>query len=91
MPSYSVDGLISGASTGYKTGGLAYATSTNGSALRRGKLYEFLMGASSLPNAVDCAIEYDISRMSGTGTLAGTSFAPNVLDPADLEIGRAHV
>lgn len=84
MAAYVVDGLISTASTAYKTGGLAYASSGNGSALRRGKLYEFLMGASSLPNATDCAIEYDISRMTGTGTLAGSSFAPNVIDPADL-------
>jgi hypothetical protein len=84
MAAYLVDGLVSAATTTYKSGGLAYASSTNGSALRRGKLYEFLMGASSLPNATDCAIEYDITRITATTTLAGTSFAPNVIDTADL-------
>jgi hypothetical protein len=84
MAAYVVDGLVTTCTTTYKTGGMAYASSTNGSALRRGKIYEFLMGASSLPNATDCAIEYDISRMSSTGSLAGSAFTPVVIDPADL-------
>jgi hypothetical protein len=83
MASYVIDGIVASATTAYKSGGLAYASSTNGSALRRGKLYEFLMGASSLPNATDCAIEYDITRITATTTLAGTSYAPNVINPAD--------
>lgn len=85
MAAYLVDGLITAAATTYKSGGLVYASTTNGSSLRRGKLYEFLMGASSLPNATDCAIEYDITRITATTTLAGTStVVPNVLDIADL-------
>jgi hypothetical protein len=85
MAAYLCDGLVVTNTTTYKSGGLVYASTTNGSSLRRGKLYEFLMGASSLPNATDCAIEYDITRITATTTIAGTSTViPNVLDLADL-------
>jgi hypothetical protein len=90
MAAYVVRGLLATTTTTYKSGGLVYASTTNGSSLRRGKLYEFLMGASSLPNATDCAIEYDITRITATTAIAGTSTAvPQVIDLADLATAAA--
>ena len=60
-----------------------WAASTNSQSLRRGKVYEVIMGATSNPNATDCVIQYDVSRMTASGSLAGTSFVPVVLDPND--------
>jgi hypothetical protein len=51
--------------------------------LDRGKLYEVLMGATSNPNATDTVIQYAITRVTASGSFAGTSYTPNILDPAD--------
>ena len=61
-----------------------WAASTNSQSLRRGKVYEVIMGATSNPNATDCVIQYDVSRMSASGSIAGSSVLPVVLDPADV-------
>ena len=52
-------------------------------ALRRLKIYEFDVGATNVPNATDCNITIDISRMIGTTSVAGTAYTPNNTDPAD--------
>lgn len=62
---------------------IAFASTTINGAARRGKCYEVIMGATSNPNATDCVIQYDVSRMTASGSLAGTSYIPNALDPAD--------
>jgi hypothetical protein len=50
---------------------------------RRIKWYEFVVGAISNPNATDTYIQVDISRLSGTTSLAGAAVTPAPLDPAD--------
>ena len=62
---------------------IAFASTTINGAARRGKCYEVIMGATSNPNSTDCLIQYDVSRMSASGSLAGTSYVPTILDPAD--------
>lgn len=49
-------------------------------ALRRGKLYDILVGTNGTP--ADQVLEFDVSRMTANGT--GTSVTPNALDPADV-------
>jgi hypothetical protein len=41
------------------------------------------MGAASAPNATDTPIQYDLSRVTSSAS-GGTSYAPQVLDPADI-------
>lgn len=82
MPRYTVAGSNT-SSAAYHTAALVVASSSNNGGLRRGKLYEMIMGATSSPNATDCAIQYALTRVTASGSFAGTSFAPNVLDSAD--------
>lgn len=82
MAKYSVAGSNT-ASAAAHTATLAVAASTNNGGLRRGKLYEVLMGATSNPNATDTVIVYTIDRVTASGSFAGTSYAPTVLDQAD--------
>ena len=51
--------------------------------LRRLKIYEYIIGATGVPNATDCNITIDISRLSQTTSLAGTAYTPQPTDPAD--------
>lgn len=53
--------------------------------LRRAWLYEFMVGASGLPNAADCEIVWDLVRSSTLGT--GTNATPSPLDTADAAAG----
>ena len=82
MPRYTVAGSNT-ASAAYHTATMVVASSSNNGGLRRGRLYEMIMGATSSPNATDCAIQYALTRISASGTFAGTSYAPTVIDPAD--------
>lgn len=50
---------------------------------RRIKLLEYKIGATGNPNATDTYIQFDISRLSNTTSLAGTAFTPNPDDSAD--------
>lgn len=83
MPYYYVDGSLTASAAFNQHGVLAYASSGNGSALRRGRVYELLMGAASAPSATDTPIAYDLSRTTTSGS-GGTSYAPQVTDPAEL-------
>jgi hypothetical protein len=47
----------------------------------RGQIYEIEVGADGPPNATDCQIVYDVSRLTVTGT--GVASTPNPLNPAD--------
>jgi hypothetical protein len=53
--------------------------------LRRAFIYEFEVGASGTPNATDCAIVWDISAITTTGT--GTVGVITPLDQADAASG----
>jgi hypothetical protein len=46
------------------------------------------MGAASAPSATDTPIQYDLSRVTSSAS-GGTSFAPQVLDPADISTPSA--
>jgi len=80
MATYAVGGNQGTMSSSYK--GLA-ALWTPASTGRRIKLYEYKIGATGNPNATDTYIQFDISRLSQTTSLAGTAFTPNPTDPAD--------
>jgi hypothetical protein len=80
MAYYAVGGTQSTVTSTYK--GVA-ATWAPGTTPRRTKWYEFVLGATANPNATDTYIQFDISRLSGTTSLAGTALTPNPLDPAD--------
>src|SRR5437868_3123244 len=63
----------------YKTLVNAYASSTT--SLRRGKIYDLLIGTNGTP--ADNYMEWDISKFSATAVLTGTAVTPNPLDGAD--------
>ena len=80
MPNYSSSNLLGGTqqnlTSTYKTL-LALTAQTSG--LRRGFIYDLLIGTDGTP--ADNAIDWDVSRQTGAGT--STAVTPNVLDPAD--------
>jgi|SRR5581483_3675150 len=51
---------------------------TGATTLRRGWIYEFEIGASDVPNATDCPINWDISSQTAVGT--ATSITPLAID-----------
>lgn len=59
--------------TTFKTQIAALATTSN---LRRFSVVEYSLGAADVPNAVDCAIEWDLTRITvdGTGTAITVPF-----------------
>lgn len=60
--------------------------------LRRLKIYDYTVGATNVPNATDCDIVFDISRLSQTTSLAATAYTPQPTDPADgAAVGVASV
>lgn len=79
MAIYTVNNRLAGtqqslAATFKTIVGLNAATAT----LRRGRLWAMIMGADGAPNATDCQIVYDISRMTAAGT--GTAATPTAPD-----------
>jgi hypothetical protein len=50
---------------------------------RRHKWYEVIIGATGNPNATDTYFQVDISRITDTTSIAGSSFTPNPNDLAD--------
>jgi hypothetical protein len=83
MGYYAVPGSHSAVSSSYKTAALVQAATT-AAALRRGKVFEVMVGASANPNATDTYIQWDISRITASGAGAYTSWTPTALDPADV-------
>src|SRR5262249_41644146 len=80
MAKYAIGNDLGGAQQSlpatYKT--LVSMFATTGS-LRRGKLYDILIGTNGTP--ADNYVEWDVSRMTADGT--GTAITPAALDPAD--------
>jgi hypothetical protein len=81
MATYTLNGNTSAVNTVGLRGTVACWAVT--ATLKRIKWYEFVIGATAVPNATDCAIQIDISRLLSTTSLAGTAFTPNATDPAD--------
>lgn len=79
MPYYAVPGNQGTVSSGYKTGAQINATG----ATKRAKIYELMVGPSGAPNATDCSIQFDVSRITATGAGAYTTWTPTLLDTAD--------
>lgn len=78
MATYSVPGSTTVTSS-YTGAVVTWAAAT----AKRCKWYEFVLGATANPNATDTYIQVDISRITGTTSLAGAAFTPNATDPAD--------
>lgn len=86
MALYNVNNRMAGTqqamTTTFKTVvGLNAATAT----LKRGRVWELNFGADGAPNATDCQIVYDVSRMTAAGT--GTAATPTPDNPADVASG----
>ena len=84
MPYYFINGSLTASAAFNQHGALIYATTNNSTPLRRGRVYELLMGAASAPAATDTPIQYDLSRIT-TSTSGGTSYAPQCNDPAEAQ------
>lgn len=87
MPYYFVNGSLVTKTTFSDHGVIAWASSGT-TPLRRGRVYELLMGAASAPAATDTPIQYDLSRVT-TSTSNGTSYAPQANDPAEAQTPSA--
>lgn len=79
MATYALGGNQSTISSSYKGVAVSHCPATT----RRHKWYEFILGATANPNATDTYLQCDISRLTGTTSLAGTNFVPPATDPAD--------
>jgi hypothetical protein len=79
MPYYAVPGNQGTIAAGYKTAAQVNATG----ATKRIKVYELMVGPTGAPNATDCSIQFDVSRITATGAGAYTTWTPTLLDPAD--------
>lgn len=79
MPYYAVPGNQATIASTYKTGAQVNASG----ATKRIKIFELMVGPTGAPNATDCSIQYDLSRITATGAGAYTSWTPTLLDPAD--------
>lgn len=79
MGYYQVPGNQGTISSSYKTAAQANASG----ATKRGKVYEIIVGPSANPNATDCSVQFDLSRITATGAGAYTSWTPTLSDPAD--------
>jgi hypothetical protein len=81
MANYAVNNSLAGTpqnmSTSYKT--LVVVTASNATQLRRGQIYDVLIGTDGSP--ADNAMVFDISRQTAAGT--ATSVTPVALNPAD--------
>jgi hypothetical protein len=80
MAYYGIQGLQSAVSSSYKGAAASWCPASN---TKRHKWYEFILGATSNPNATDTYIQFDISRFTTTSSLAGSAYTPSPLDLAD--------
>jgi hypothetical protein len=79
MATYAVGGNQSAVTSAYKGAVATWSSAT----LKRHKWYEIIIGATGNPNATDTYVQIDVSRLSQTTSIAGTSFTPVMTDPAD--------
>lgn len=80
MPQFAFSNQLGGTpqnlSSTYKTIWRATAA-TGATTLRRGWIYEFEMGADSVPNSTDCPIMWDISSQTAAATDTTITPLPN--------------
>jgi len=81
MATYQVNGNQATVTSSPK--GSAGLWTSTAAGLRRLKIYEFDIGATGVPNATDCNITIDLSRLTYTSLLVGTVYVANPTDPAD--------
>lgn len=86
MPKFLVPGNQATLTTTYKTGALIHATT---GALARGAVTELMMGPTGVPNATDCSIQWDMSKITAAGT--STAFTPNPADNLATALATAGV
>ena len=80
MATYNVGGNQGTLSASYKG---AVALIGGATLPRRIKILEYKLGATGNPNSTDTYIQFDISRLSNTTSIAGTAFTPAPDDSAD--------
>ncbi len=78
MANYESPLLQGTVSTTYKGAGALVSSA------RRIMLYEIEFGQTGGLSSSDTQCQWDVSRFTNTNTLAGTSVAPQLLDPADV-------
>jgi hypothetical protein len=82
MAKYSASNTLGGTqqnlSTSFKTALSLFATTGT---LARGYICEMNFGADGAPNATDCSISWDVSKMTADGT--GTAVTPLSIDPGN--------
>ena len=76
MPQYTVIGNQAAVSTTYKTAIGVFCASTG--TVRRGRVYDFSIGPQTAPNSTDCSIQWDLSRVTTSGT-----YTVSVVNQAD--------
>jgi hypothetical protein len=83
MANFSLAHTQSTLTTTYKTSGelAAASAAASGVEIRRGKVFEFDFGQTGVPNATDCPVQWDVSRITAIGTR--TALVPSPLDGAD--------
>jgi len=79
MPQYTVIGNQATVSTSYKTA--ISVTAASSGTLRRGRVFDFSIGPQAAPNSTDCSIQWDLSRMTASGT--ATVSLVNAADTVD--------
>lgn len=86
MANASAQLLGTSITSSFRTTGLLWVN-TSASLNRRYAVYEINVGqAASGYNNTDCGTTWDVSRIGATASAAGSSFTPNLLDPADAAI-----
>ena len=82
MAKFTVSNTVSGTqqamTTTYKS--IVSLSAVTGTFLCRGYVYEMNFGPAAAPNATDCSITWDVSRITAT-TSAATATTPLILDP----------
>lgn len=79
MANFSGPLLQGTVSTTYKSAGVLQVVA------HRAMVYEVEMGQTgTLNSSTDCQCQWDLSRIASTNTMAGTTVALNLLDPADV-------
>lgn len=86
MSAYTINNQNAGTpqnlSSSFKTILLATAA-TGATTLRRGWLMEWEIGATDVPNATDCPVNWDISEQTAAGTITALTPRPNDLGGGD--------
>jgi hypothetical protein len=81
MASYGVNTLIAGSGQAMTTSFKTLLEGVCAAGVKRPRVYSMKFGAIGLPASADCDLQFDVIRITATGT--GSAATPNPLDPAD--------